>query len=114
LLTQILFFDLATLIGLSPIIFLDSLLKIPQCLTRGKPVWPTIKAHFWVLFSLGSILGKRSKLRALPDFKPRRILPYLTGKVLPASTLGAGFWNWISTFWCRLVGLPVDREAMNG
>jgi N-acetylglucosaminyl-diphospho-decaprenol L-rhamnosyltransferase len=111
LITQILFFDFGTLLGLSPLILADSLLKIPQCVTRGKPVIPTVQAHFWVLFSIGTILRKRAALRKLADFGPRRILPYLTGKVLPPSARGARFWNSISKGWCRMIGLPVDREA---
>jgi GT2 family glycosyltransferase len=111
LVTQILFFDLPTLLGIAPLILADSILKIPQCLVIRKPVGPTIRAHFWVLFNIGSILRKRAGLRKLPDFKPRRILPWLTGKVLPQGNLGARFWNSISTGWCRIVGIPADREA---
>ncbi|HDS29889.1 MAG TPA: glycosyltransferase family 2 protein, partial [Firmicutes bacterium] len=111
LITQILFFDIFTLIKISPIIFLDSLFKIPSCWIRKKPVWGTIKAHFIVVFSLGSILRKRAKLRRLSGFKPRKILPYLTGKVFPHSFPAAPFWNFLSTGWFRLMGIPVDREA---
>jgi GT2 family glycosyltransferase len=114
LMTQLLFFDLSTLCKLSPLIFVDSLLKIPQCLLRRKPVLPTIGAHWWVLFNLGSILKKKANLRQQPDFRPERILPYLTGKVLPTAFAGAGFWNAISTGCCRLMGIPVDREARDG
>ncbi len=111
LITQLLFFDFLTLICLSPIIFFDSLLKIPACWIRGKPVLPTIWAHCWVPFNLGTVLMKRAALRRLPGFNARRILPYLTGKVLPPTAPGAGIINAISTGWCRLVGIPVDREA---
>jgi GT2 family glycosyltransferase len=114
LITQILFFDFATLLGLFPLILIDSILKLPQCLIRKKPALATIKAHWWVLFHIGSILKKRGKLRSLRDFKPRRILPYLTGKVLPRNMPGATFWNAISSGWCKLVGIPVDLEAGNG
>ncbi len=111
LVTQLLFFDLGTLLGISPAVFLDSLFKIPACWIRRKPVWATVRAHFWVLLNAGWIMRKRRALRRLHDFQPQRILPYLTGRILPPSTPGAGFWNSISTGWFRLVGIPVDREA---
>ena len=111
LVTQILFFDFQTLLGLAPLILADSILKIPQCLVIRKPVGPTIRAHFRLPFNIGSILKKRAALRRLPDFKPRRILPWLTGKVSPPDVPGAGFWNFLSAGWCRIVGIPVGREA---
>lgn len=111
LMTQILFFDFITMTGLSPLILIDSLLKIPQCLARKKPVLATLKAHFWILFNLGKVLKKRREIRSNKDFKSGRILPYLTGKCVPPNFPGSGFFNSFSTIWCRLVGIPVDDEA---
>ena len=111
LLTQILFFSLTTLLGISPIILLDSLLKIPACWIRGKPAIPTLQAHFWVLLNIRRILRKRARLREIPGFDPKRILPWLTGRLLPPDLPTARFWNALSTGWFRLVGIPVDREA---
>ena len=111
LVTQILFFDFFSLVKLSPVIFFDSLLKIPECLIRGKPVWATISAHFHVLGNLGGILEKRKMLRNLDGFDSRKIFPYLTSKILPSINPFASFVNLLSALWCRLTGIPADREA---
>jgi len=108
---QLVFFDLPTLLAFSPIIFFDSLLKIPSCWVRRKPVLATCWAHIWMILNMCEVLRVRSDLRRLPDFDPRRILPYLTGKVLPPSAPLAGPINILSTAWCRLVGMPIEREA---
>jgi GT2 family glycosyltransferase len=111
LVTQILFFDTPTLIAFSPMIFLDSLFKIPQCWILGKDPLAAISAHWDVLRDRKAILRKKAELRKIPDFNAARILPYLTGKVLPPHVIGAGLINAISSGWCRLMGIPVDREA---
>jgi hypothetical protein len=111
LLTQILFFDFPTLLKISPVVFLDSLFKIPACWIRKKPVFGTIAAHFWILFNLGKVLRKRAELYGLPGFNPRNILPNLTGKVFPPDWPAAGLSNMLSTCWFRLTGIPVDMEA---
>ncbi|MFH1676934.1 MAG: glycosyltransferase [bacterium] len=111
LVTQLLFFDFPTLVKLSPIIFLDSLFKIPECLIRGKPVWATIEAHFHVLGNIGVILEKRKKLRNFDDFDSRRIIPYFTSRILPLNNPFASFVNILSAAWCGLTGIPADREA---
>ncbi len=109
--TQLLFLDVATLFAIAPHTFFDWLFRIPACWIRRKPSFATIWAHWWVWFHIGSILRKRGQLRKLRDFDPRRILPYLTGKVLPGSSAFARGLNAFSTSWLRLTGVPVDEEA---
>jgi len=109
--TQLLFFDAATLFDFAPFTGLDWLLKIPQCWIRRKPVFATIAAHWWVWFHMRSILRKRKAIRELPDFDCRRILGYLTPQLIPSNLPCAGFVNSLSKWWINLTGVPAGREA---
>lgn len=82
ILTMILFFDWWLLLGLSPLILLDLILKVPQCLVKKRPVLPTLKAHWWIAANLPQALRKRAAIRRLDGFDSRRILPYLSLKLV--------------------------------
>ena len=109
--TQILFFDIASLLDFAPLTNLDWLFKIPQCWIRRKPVFATLAAHWWVWFHIRSILQKKASLRKLPDFDPRRILDYLTAQVVPPDWPCAGFINSMSEWWLKVRNMPVGKEA---
>jgi len=102
------FYSAADLLKVLPWVLLEALWRLVRGLFTGFDLFAgTLVAVIWVVTHPRAILRKRSEAQARRKVGDGEVVRWLSGRVAPDGGLFSRPLNFISLFYCAVVGLPV-------